>query len=68
MKSIQDLNSVKYILHAGRNTVKIFVEDVAQIRETYSQLRKLGLQPKTMVIDRASFLDYFRIKSESENP
>lgn len=61
---IEKLESVVYLLHAGRNKVKLFVPDVTEIHQTYKQLRSIGLEPKAMVIDRCTFLDYFRLKDK----
>ncbi|MHA1972082.1 MAG: ABC transporter ATP-binding protein [Candidatus Hodarchaeales archaeon] len=62
-REIKKLNSVVYVLHAGRNKLKLFLEDVNEIHNIYKQLRKIGLDPRMMVIDRCTFLDYFRLKS-----
>ena len=61
---IEDLESIVYVLHAGRNKIKLFVPDVNQIQIVYRSLREIGLEPKSIVIDRCTFLDYFRLKDE----
>lgn len=62
--SIQNLPDVVYVLHAGRNTVKLFLKDVSKLKSTYNKLRDLGLKPMKFEIDKSAFLDYFRIKSQ----
>ncbi|MHA2075799.1 MAG: hypothetical protein ACW97X_14355 [Candidatus Hodarchaeales archaeon] len=44
--------------------IKLFVPDVNEIHHTYKQLRSIGLEPKNMVIDRCTCLDYFRLKDK----
>ena len=61
---IEKLESVVYVLHAGRNKIKLFVPDVNQIQKVYRSLREIGLEPKNIVIDRCTFLDYFRLKEK----
>jgi ABC-2 type transport system ATP-binding protein len=70
LRQIESLESVVYLLHAGRNKVKLFVPDVNKIQKIFKDLKSIGLEPKTMVIDRCAFLDYFRLKNKllkSEN-
>jgi ABC-2 type transport system ATP-binding protein len=64
LPKIENLDSVIYILHAGRNKVKLFVPDVNEIQKIFKSLREIGLNPKTIVIDKCTFLDYFRLKDK----
>ncbi|MFW9824927.1 MAG: ABC transporter ATP-binding protein [Candidatus Thorarchaeota archaeon] len=64
IKEIEELDSVVYLLHAGRNKAKLFVPDVNEIQKIYKDLKSINLEPKTMVIDRCTFLDYFRLKNK----
>ncbi len=64
ISQIEKIDSIVYLLHAGRNKVKLFVNDVTQIKNIYHDLLQIGLEPSSMVIDRCAFLDYFRLKDK----
>jgi ABC-2 type transport system ATP-binding protein len=60
---IESLDSVKFVLHSGRNKLKIFIDKIEEnFHQTYSDLTSIGLNIKSAVIDRCGFLDYFRLK------
>lgn len=64
LDEIEELDSVVYVLHAGRNKVKLFVLDVNEIHKIFKDLKRSGLESKNIVIDRCAFLDYFRLKDK----
>ncbi len=61
---IKALKNVEFVLHAGRNQIKLFLKDFSQFRQTYNQLIELNLPLSSFSIKRGSFIDYFRIIGE----
>ena len=61
---ILKIHGIHYVLNAGRNKLKIFMEDVTKIAHLTGELEKMGLNIQTFSIDTATFLDYFRIKGK----
>lgn len=61
---LEELKSIKYVLHSGRNKVKLFIEDTRNTVELYKDLRSLKLFPLSISIDKATFLDYFRLRDK----
>lgn len=59
---------VKHILLAGRNKIKISMDDVRESRQLLKDLYGMGLTPIRYAIDRGTFLDFFRIKGRLEEP
>ncbi len=64
IKVIKRLQNVEFVLHSGRNQIKLFLKDFSQFRKTYNQLIKLNLPLSSFSIKPASFIDYFRIIGE----
>jgi len=64
IKAIKGLENVEFVLHAGRNQIKLFLKDFTQFRKTYNQLIELNLPLSSFSIRRSSFIDYFRIIGE----
>ncbi|MHA1168329.1 MAG: ABC transporter ATP-binding protein [Candidatus Hodarchaeales archaeon] len=61
--AIEALDSVRFTLHSGRNKLKIFIDKIEEnFHQTYEDIINLGLEIKSIVIDRCGFLDYFRLK------
>jgi ABC-2 type transport system ATP-binding protein len=59
---LQALPGVVHILNAGRNKLKIFLEDIGAVGIVATAIHHLGLPLRTYVIDSGGFLEYFRIK------
>ncbi|GAH09822.1 unnamed protein product, partial [marine sediment metagenome] len=64
IKAIKRLQNVEFVLHSGRNQIKLFLKDFSQFRKTYNQLIELNLPLSSFSIKPASFIDYFRIIGE----
>ncbi len=64
IKKIKELKGVEFVLHAGRNQLKLFLKDFYRFRDTYQELLSLGLPLKSFSIVRGSFIDYFRVIGE----
>ena len=58
---ILTIPSVQFCLNAGRNKLKLFVDNVENISEVILGINKLGLSIDHFSIDMATLLDYFRI-------
>ncbi len=59
----EKIPEIEYILNAGRNQLKLFIEDVdTKIADIVINIEKLGLDVKKFTVDTGTFLDYFRIK------
>lgn len=62
-KRILELPSIKHVLLAGRNKLKLTVDDVDNIiGDVYEDLLSIDLEPQKFTIDTGTFLDYFRLK------
>lgn len=59
---IMSIDRVKHVLHAGRNKLKIFVEDADHLTGILKALHEKDVELKSFTVDSATFLDYFRIK------
>jgi len=66
IKAIKELENVEFVLHAGRNQIKLFLKDFSKFRNTYNQIIQLELLLSSFSIMRGSFIDYFRIIGEKE--
>lgn len=66
IKAIKELENVEFVLHAGRNQIKLFLKDFSKFRNTYNQIIELELPLSSFSIMRGSFIDYFRIIGEKE--
>lgn len=64
ISQLEKLKSIKYVLNSGRNKVKLFIEDSRNTVELYKDLRSLDLIPLSISIDKATFLDYFRLRDK----
>jgi ABC-type multidrug transport system ATPase subunit len=65
MKRILAIPSVKNVLHAGRNKVKIFSDDLDHVQKILNGIRDLGLDMISFTIDSGTFLEYFRLVGAS---
>ncbi len=60
-----DIPSVVHVLNAGRNRLKVFIDDIDDnIAGIIEQIENMGLNVLKFTIDTGTFLDYFRIKGE----
>ncbi|MHA1821007.1 MAG: ABC transporter ATP-binding protein [Promethearchaeota archaeon] len=65
LKRLKEVEGIKYILHSGRNQVKIFSDKIDEIYEIIDNIEKKGLEIKHFSIETGTFLDYFRIAGEN---
>jgi ABC-type multidrug transport system ATPase subunit len=65
IKNLLSIQGVKHVLHAGRNKLKLFVDDIHNISNILDEFQLKNLELKSFSIDSATFLDYFRIKGAS---
>ncbi len=61
---IQQLSGVHHILNAGRNKLKIFMNNVDNLQTLGTELEQTGLVVQQLSIETVTFLDYFRIKGK----
>ena len=61
---LEKIEGIVHVLNAGRNKLKLFLEDMSEMEEILTKIRKLGLKIERLVVDTATFLEYFRIKGE----
>ncbi|MBN2154441.1 MAG: ABC transporter ATP-binding protein [Candidatus Lokiarchaeota archaeon] len=62
MERIFRVDGVQYVLNAGRNKLKLFVQDTGNISKILDQLYEMKFNVKSFSIDKGTFLDYFRLK------
>jgi ABC-type multidrug transport system ATPase subunit len=61
IRTIKKLENIEFVLHAGRNQIKLFLKDFSELRKTYNQIIELKMPLSSFSIMRGSFIDYFRI-------
>lgn len=64
INTIKKLEEVEFVLHAGRNQLKLFLKDFYQFRKTYNNIINLNLPLRSFSIVKGSFIDYFRVIGE----
>ena len=65
MKRILSIPTVKNVLHAGRNKLKIFSDDLDHVQQILDGIKALGLEMISFTIDSGTFLEYFRLVGAS---
>ncbi|MEM3525784.1 MAG: ABC transporter ATP-binding protein [Candidatus Jordarchaeaceae archaeon] len=60
-RNIEKIESVKYVLSVGRNTLKLFPEAQKNWSELIEEIYALGSGPLEITEAEASFADYFRL-------
>ncbi|MHA1730068.1 MAG: ABC transporter ATP-binding protein [Promethearchaeota archaeon] len=64
IEKIKTIHGIEYVLHAGRNKLKICVKDINKIDQILDGFNRIGLELNSFNIDSGTFLDYFRIVAE----
>lgn len=59
--TILKIKGVVHVLNAGRNKLKIFVENIADVSVIIKEIKKQGFDVLKFVVDSGTFLEYFRI-------
>lgn len=62
--AIMKIKDVVYVLNAGRNKLKIFIENIDEANVVIKKIKALGFEVVKFIIDSSSFLEYFRIKGK----
>ncbi|MHA1731954.1 MAG: ABC transporter ATP-binding protein [Promethearchaeota archaeon] len=62
-QKLNQVDGVKYCIHGGRNTLKLFIEPGTAFSDLVDPLAGLGLKIRRVAFDQANFLDYFRVMS-----
>lgn len=60
---LDTIEEIKYLLHAGRNTFRIFTKLNKNFKIILRKLEELGIKIKRYRIENSEFLDYFRVNS-----
>jgi len=68
-KRILEIPGVKYLSNAGRNTLKLFLDDPAeQMLPLVKQLNRMKIPFEEVSVVEADFFDYFQVKPWKRSP
>jgi len=62
-EKIKELEEIKYLLHVGRNTFRLFIPSEEKVSNILNKLEDFHLYPINHYVNNCTFLDYFRVHS-----